>query len=134
MTNSPDLQMPHLRPGFDIRTLAAKRRNKNNPWFKHGTLFTSTIDVLRRAPMTAREIPDVLLADKSPKATRKQAIGVQGKYLSRHAEARRDDGGWGRRSGAVAAERARQLRRPYSSQVRSPQSHSNTRMVSSVSG
>jgi hypothetical protein len=81
MTNSPDLQMPHLRPGFDIRTLAAKRRNKNNPWFKHGTLFTNTIDVLRRAqaPMTARE---------SPKATRKQAIGVQGNIF--HAMRKRD--------------------------------------------
>jgi hypothetical protein len=90
MTNSPDLQMPHLRPGFDIRTLAAKRRNKNNPWFKHGTLFTNTIDVLRRAqaPMTAREIPDVLLADKSPKATRKQAIGVRGNIF--HAMRKRD--------------------------------------------
>jgi hypothetical protein len=83
--------MPYSRPGFDIRTLAAKRRNKNNPWFKHGTLLTSAIDVLRRraqAPMTAREIADVLLADKSPKATRMQAIGVQG-YIF-HAMRKRD--------------------------------------------
>jgi hypothetical protein len=38
--------------------------------------------------MTAREIADVLLADKIPKATRKQAIGVQG-YIF-HAMRKRD--------------------------------------------
>jgi hypothetical protein len=38
------LQM--LQPGFSI---AAKRRNKSNPWFKRGTLFRSAVDVLRRA-------------------------------------------------------------------------------------
>jgi hypothetical protein len=82
------LQM--LRPGFDIRTLAAKRRNNNNPWFKRGTLFRSAIDVLRREgrPMTTREIADILLADKTPKATRAQAVGVQGYIL--HAMRRRN--------------------------------------------
>jgi hypothetical protein len=38
-------------------------------------------------PMTAREITDVLLTDTTPKATRKQAIGVQG-YIF-HAMRRR---------------------------------------------
>ena len=48
------------------------------------------MDVLRWSgtPMTAREITDVLLADTTPKATRKQAIGVQG-YIF-HAMRRRD--------------------------------------------
>ena len=47
-----------LQPGFNIASIAAKRRNKSNPWFKRGTLFRSAVDVLRRAgtPMTAREI------------------------------------------------------------------------------
>jgi hypothetical protein len=44
------------------------------------------------------------------------------------------DGGWRGRSGAVAIERGRQLRRPYSSQTRSPQSHSNARMTVCLSG
>jgi hypothetical protein len=44
------LQM--LQPGFSVASIAAKRRNKSDPWFKRGTLFRSTVDVLRRA--TAR--------------------------------------------------------------------------------
>src|SRR3984893_812945 len=57
-----------LRPGFNVASIAAKRRNKSNPWFKRGTLFRSVVDVLRRAatPMTAREIADALIADKTP--------------------------------------------------------------------
>jgi hypothetical protein len=38
-----------LQPGFNIASIAAKRRNKSNPWFKRGTLFRSAVDVLRRA-------------------------------------------------------------------------------------
>jgi hypothetical protein len=32
------LQM--LQPGFSVAGIAAKRRNKSNPWFKRGTLWT----------------------------------------------------------------------------------------------
>jgi hypothetical protein len=28
-----------LQPGFNIKSIAAKRRNKSNAWFKRGTLF-----------------------------------------------------------------------------------------------
>jgi hypothetical protein len=75
------LQM--LQPGFSVAAIAAKRRNKSNPWFKRGTLFRSAVDVLRRAgmPMTAREIADALIADKAPQATRKQAIDLQAAIL-----------------------------------------------------
>jgi hypothetical protein len=41
------LQM--LQPGFSVAGIAAKRRNKSNPWFKRGTLLRSAVDVLRRA-------------------------------------------------------------------------------------
>jgi hypothetical protein len=75
------LQM--LQPGFSVAAIAAKRRNKSNPWFKRGTLFRSAVDVMRRAavPMTAREIADALIADKAPQATRKQAIDLQAAIL-----------------------------------------------------
>jgi hypothetical protein len=65
-----------LAPDFSVASIAAKRRNKSNPWFKRGTLFRSAVDVLRRAetPMTAREIAATLIAGKAPQATRKQAI------------------------------------------------------------
>jgi hypothetical protein len=84
------LQM--LKPDFDIRSIAAKRRNKSNPYFKRGTLFRSAVDVLRRAgaPMTAREIADKLVADKAPQATRKQAIDLQAAIL---VALRKRDGG-----------------------------------------
>jgi hypothetical protein len=75
------LQM--LQPGFSVAAIAAKRRNKSNPWFKRGTLFRSAVDVMRRAgaPLTAREIADTLMADKAPQATRKQAIDLQAAIL-----------------------------------------------------
>jgi len=75
------LQM--LQPSFDVRGISAKGRNKSNPWFKRGTLYRSAVDVLRRAkaPMTAREIADVLIAGKAPQATRKQAIDLQAAIL-----------------------------------------------------
>jgi hypothetical protein len=38
-----------LQPGFNVASIAARRRNKSNPWFKRGTLFRSAVDVLRRA-------------------------------------------------------------------------------------
>jgi len=76
------LQM--LQPGFSVAAIAAKRRNKSNPWFKRGTLFRSVVDVMRRAgtPMTAREIADVLVAGKAPEATRKQAVDLQAAILA----------------------------------------------------
>jgi hypothetical protein len=76
------LQM--LQPGFSVAAIAAKRRNKSNPWFKRGTLFRSAVDVMRRAgrPITAREITDALIADKAPQATRKQAIDLQAAILA----------------------------------------------------
>jgi hypothetical protein len=68
-----------LEPGFNVASIAAKRRNKSNPWFKRGTLFRSAVDVMRRAgaPMTAREIADALIVGKAPEATRKQAIDLR---------------------------------------------------------
>src|ERR1700694_1993455 len=73
-----------LQPGFNVASIAAKRRSKSNPWFKRGTLFRSAVDVLRRsgAPMTAREIADAMVAGKAPQATRKQAIDLQAAILS----------------------------------------------------
>src|ERR1700694_3998405 len=84
------LQM--LRPGFSVAAIAAKRRNKSNPWLKRGTLFRSAVDVMRRGgtPMTAREIADALIADRAPQATRKQAIDLQAAIL---AALRKRDGG-----------------------------------------
>jgi hypothetical protein len=80
-----------LQPGFNVAGIAAKRRNKSNPWFKRGTLFRSAVDVLRRAqaPMTAREIADALVADKAPEATRKQAVNLQAAILSAPGKRRR---------------------------------------------
>src|SRR6202163_4840204 len=90
-----------LQPGFNVASIAAKRRNKSNPWFKRGTLFRSAVDVMRRAgtPMTAREIADALVADKAPEATRKQAIDLQAAIL---AALRKRDGAMVVSAGAPA--------------------------------
>jgi hypothetical protein len=83
------LQM--LQPGFSIAEIAAKRRNKSNPWFKRGTMFRSAVDVLRRAagPMTPREIAQALIADKTAPATRKQIMDLTAAI---HAALRKRDG------------------------------------------
>jgi hypothetical protein len=80
-----------LQPGFNIKSIAAKRRNKSNPWFKRGTLFRSAVDVLRRAtsPMTPREIAQALIADKTVPATRKQFMDLTAAI---HAALRKRDG------------------------------------------
>lgn len=76
------LQM--FQPGFSVAAIAAKRRDKSNPWLKSGTLFRSAVDVMRRAgaPMTARQIADAPISDKAPQATRKQAIDLQAAILA----------------------------------------------------
>ncbi len=54
-----------LDPAYNVRSIAVRRR-KSNPWFPHGTVFRSALNVLRTAgaPLTAREIADRLLATK----------------------------------------------------------------------
>jgi Nucleotidyl transferase len=70
--------------GFNVASVAAKRRNKSSPWFKRGTLFWSAVDVLRRAqaPMTTWEISETLIAGKAVPATRKQFKDLQAAILA----------------------------------------------------
>jgi hypothetical protein len=51
-----------LRPGYDVRPIAVRRR-KHNPWFKRGTVLRLVLEVLRAAdgPLTAREIVQAML-------------------------------------------------------------------------
>jgi hypothetical protein len=54
-----------LEPGITIGY-----RRKPNPWFKHGTLFRSAVEVLRAAgrPMHSREIVSALLRQRGIQA------------------------------------------------------------------
>src|ERR1700710_380521 len=81
-----------LQPGFNIRSIAAKRRNKSNPWFKRGTLFRGAVDVLRRSgsAMTPREIATALIADKAAPASREQLMDL---IAAIHAALLKRDGG-----------------------------------------
>jgi hypothetical protein len=99
--------MQMLQPGLSVAAIAAKRRNKSNPWFKRGTLFRSAVDVMRRAatPMTAREIADKMVADK-PQMNCKQAIDLQAAIL---AAMRKRDGEMVISEGAPARWRLRRL-------------------------
>jgi hypothetical protein len=63
-----------------------------------------TLPIVRRGPVTAREITDAPIAEKAPTATGKQDIDVQAAIL---VALRKRDGetvGWRGRSDAVAAD------------------------------
>jgi len=58
------LQM--LEPGFDVRRIAARRKNRENPYFKRGTVFRTVLNILRAAdgPMTTRQIVEALFRQR----------------------------------------------------------------------
>jgi hypothetical protein len=82
--------MKMLDPTFDVRPIAVRRR-KPNPWFKRGTVFRSTLEVLRdaTAPMSAAEIAKVMLDRKGVKSPESDAFrdltGAVQASLSNHA-------------------------------------------------
>ena len=53
-------------PDFNARAISARRRVTGNPWFKRGTLFRTSLEVLRKAtaPLTVRELADAMLVAK----------------------------------------------------------------------
>ena len=55
-----------IRPDFDMRSIAARRRYKTNPNFRRGEIVQRTIDTLRHADsaMSAHEITDAVLASR----------------------------------------------------------------------
>jgi hypothetical protein len=64
--------MKMLNPAVNIRLVAPKRRNvaiHSQAW----NAFSERVFRRAEAPITARQITDALIADKAPKATRKQA-------------------------------------------------------------
>src|SRR5687768_10559896 len=56
-----------LEPGFNARRIAARRKRRENPWFKRGTIFRAVLDTLRASPepMTTHDPAMTLLAAKS---------------------------------------------------------------------
>jgi hypothetical protein len=68
-----------FNPDFDAKTIAARRRQATNPWFKRGTLFREALGILRTAtaPMTCREIVDAVLKAKSITADKRQWAGIE---------------------------------------------------------
>jgi hypothetical protein len=76
--------MKMLDPDFNARAISAKRRNLGNPWFKRGTLFRATVDVLRRSQeaMTADAICAALLQGKKPPSSRTQENNLQAAILA----------------------------------------------------
>jgi hypothetical protein len=69
-----------FNPEYNVAAIAARRRQRTNPWFKRGTLFREALGVLRTAtvPMTVREITDAVLAAKGiTDADKRQRLGVE---------------------------------------------------------
>jgi hypothetical protein len=55
-----------LEPEFNLRGIAARRKNLRNPFFKRGTIFRSVQGILREAtvPMTTRQIVEKLFRQR----------------------------------------------------------------------
>ena len=70
-----------FEPGFNMTQIAAKRRNRSNPWFWRGEMIRQALDVLRLAegPLTSREIAGRMLKAKGISGlTAAQMRGVVG--------------------------------------------------------
>ena len=68
-------------PDYNMRNISLRRRYKENPLFKRGTLFRNAVEVLKRAsgPLTSREIVVALLKSKSiDKPSSKQIWNLYG--------------------------------------------------------
>jgi hypothetical protein len=68
-------------PDYDVRRIAVRRRNRNNRWFKRGTMFRAVLEVLKTAPgpLTVREIVLQILAAQGETAPDLKAIrGLEG--------------------------------------------------------
>jgi hypothetical protein len=50
-------------PGYNLRTIAARRRKRVNAWFKQGTLYRAVLDVLKAAtePLAPKAIAERML-------------------------------------------------------------------------
>jgi hypothetical protein len=55
-----------LEPTYDVRGIAARRKNLANPYFKRGTVFRTVQEILRGAtdPMTTRQIVEALFRQR----------------------------------------------------------------------
>ena len=55
-----------LDPGFDVHTIAPRRRNRANQTFRRGECFRVALDVLRanQRPMTVRDLAAKVLATR----------------------------------------------------------------------
>jgi len=53
-------------PAYDVRRIAVRRRNRENPWFRRGHMYRAVLDALRgaKAPLTTRFIAERMLAAK----------------------------------------------------------------------
>jgi hypothetical protein len=72
-------------PGYDVRTIPARRTYKVNSWFRRGTLFRTALDVMRIAgkPLTVRHIVDRMLMSKGiDNARPDQVRGLQSAVLA----------------------------------------------------
>jgi hypothetical protein len=79
-----------LEPGFDVRRIAARRKNRENPFFKRGTIFRTVQGILREAtaPMTTRQIVEALFRqkgiEKPPLGDVRSLVGAVHSSLKNH--------------------------------------------------
>jgi hypothetical protein len=53
-------------PAYDMRGITARRRHRISPWYRHGTMFRSVLDVLKTATesLTTGQIAERMLVTK----------------------------------------------------------------------
>jgi hypothetical protein len=79
-----------LQPTFNVRSIAAKRKNLANPYFKKGTVFRAVLEVLRdaSAPMTSTEIVTALFRlrgiENAPREAQRTMFGAVHSSLINH--------------------------------------------------
>ena len=74
-----------LEPSFNVRRIAARRKRRENPLFRRGTIFRAVLDVLRAAdgPMTVDAISRTLYRAKGiEEPTRDQMRDMYGAVAS----------------------------------------------------
>ena len=79
-----------LKPDFNARRIAARRKNNPNPLFRRGTIFRAVLEALREAPepMTADELVTALFQSKGiqepSRDERRRMYGAVNSSLGNH--------------------------------------------------
>jgi len=81
-----------LEPEFNLAGIAARRKNRENPFFRRGTIFRSVQSILREAtgPMTTRQLVEVLFRQRG--IEKPSMANMRGMFSTIHASLKNHEG------------------------------------------